>query len=224
MKKSFLHSIMLGCLSVSSLHATVLPFVGKIIFPYIISEEPCIFYKGNRIPVYKQYNDDGSTLFTYEVCEDKKAQNVSFVVCPRLDLETESNTIYFLKLNETIPYTFLDLTGTRTYSPTGGLAQFSWSAQEKKVTADTAYKLPDDVIIFFFNPEYVQFVVKSWSQDANVRMLPDCVIHKHVARDVVQKELIQAQFVATDMKTVHAGFHGGQKKQYGRIIATMMPK
>jgi len=224
MKKFLLHSIVVSCLSFSSLYATVLPFVGKIIFPYIVSEEPCIFYKGKRIPVYKQYNDDGSTLFTYELCEDKKAQNVSFVVCPRLDLETESNTIYFLKLHESIPYTFLDLTGTRTYGTTGGLAQFSWSAQEKKVTAETQYKLPDDAIIFFFNPEYVQFVVKSWPQDASVRMLPDCLIHKHISLDALQKELVQAQFVATDMKTVHAGVHGGQKKQYGRIIATMMSK
>lgn len=222
MNKVFLHSIFFSCLSFSCLYATVLPFVGKIVFPYSICEEPCIFYKGKRIPVYKQYNDDGTTLFTYEVCEDKKVQNVSFVVCPRLDLETEANTIYFLKLNETIPYTLLDLTGTRTYSTTGGLAQFSWSAQEKQVTAQTQYKLPDDVIVFFFNPEYVQFVVKSWPQDASVRMLPDCVINSHVSKDILQKELVKAQFVATDMKTVHANMNGGQKKQYGRIIATMM--
>lgn len=216
-------------------------FIGSIQFPTTLNHVPAmrVFCGGNKISCEK---NDVSKRITFTIPEDKHRTVFPLIITENVKFEVEagSNTVKFLKIPPRQRYKLYMLEllkvakadapqpskTTRVShlyesSETDLLYSYEWLIHEEKNSLVDG-RLPDDAIVVYFNPEYVQSL-----KGGNAFELPRIIIKKDVAKLAGSEEKLHdisksLLLSSLDLNAIHANVQAQVTQEYHRTLITLV--
>lgn len=173
-------------------------FLGAVQFPEPLTYDLCLYYKGKKIPVEWDKNDKTAQ---FSFLESKQAQDLFILISDNISYKTnENNTIQHLQAS-TNHYKCYKLQATRSYDDNNELSDFSWNVQEYVLHQAV---IPDNTLIFFFNPSYIEgLLIHSWSKNNTMRLLPTITISPSITSKELGRAITITRLAAMDIDILH---------------------
>lgn len=174
-------------------------FLGSVIFPVEVSPSLCLYYKGQKLLVDGQKDEEYKTI-SFSLDEASYVQQLHILICLEPSCFSEHNNIKYLTVDPTQPYKLYSLRGARTFDAQGEEV-LSWDVQEEKLEDSI---IPDNTLIVVYNPELVEGLqVVSWRTKDQIRILPNIVMKKQIKKDVFIQAMNIARLSAMDLDSYH---------------------
>lgn len=211
-------------------------FIGSIQFPTTLHHVPAmrIFCGGNKIPCEK---NDVSKRLTFTIPEDKRRTLFPLIVTEHVqwEVEDDSNTIKCLKISPKQAYKFyilellkvaksdeqIDKQSRRSHLYEDVAYTYEWLIHEEK-NALSDGKIPDDAIVVYFKPEYVQTL-----KGGTAFELPRIMIKKDIAKLAGSEEKLHETsksllLSSLDLNAIHANVEAKVTQEYHRTLITLV--
>ena len=215
-------------------------FIGSIQFPITLHHVPSmrVFCGGNKITCEK---NDVSKRITFTIPEDKHRTQFPLIITEHVQFEVQedSNTIKFLKIpakqryklymlellkvaKEDTSETKKPARGSSLYASTlDSSYSYEWLIHEEKDSLIDG-KIPDDAIVVYFKPEYVQSL-----RGGNAFELPRIMIKKDIAQLAGSEEKLHdfsksLVISSLDLNAIHANVQAQVTQEYHRTLITLV--
>lgn len=131
------------------LFASKMLFMGTIQFPHMLESIPDvrIYCAGNKI---KCENQQESRRISFGIADERHRSVFHLLITNKINVESEENTVKYLKSPTSYKLYRLQLTQKEGF---GEDPQYCWDIRELQLGKNK--RLPDDTIIVFYNPAYV---------------------------------------------------------------------
>ncbi|MBI2353205.1 hypothetical protein HYV11_03135 [Candidatus Dependentiae bacterium] len=176
-------------------------FLGTIKFPSILIDhnDVCLYYKGKKLATEWDKNNS-SVQFSF--LETKASQQLYLLICNDITCQANNqNTIDYLQLKNN-NYLCYDLEATRIYDENDNLINFSWNAKECCLTKKV---IPENTIIFLFNPDFIEGIqILSWNKNQVMRLIPTIYINNQISNQEIVQSMAITRLNAIDIDTFHS--------------------
>ncbi len=210
--------------------------LGSINFPMPVRPDLSLYYKGDKLPLdnnaeklvrrYYQKEEDlvlaGIKNVPYSLLELKTVQKFHMLIAAEILPASQDNTIFYWYVPQGVAYKFYTLSAARHVIHEEDFC--SWSVTQEYLLQDNI--IPDDTIIFLFDAQLVfGLEVKNWSQNSNVRLIPEIIIKPSASLEQITKAMNYGRLAALDVDAFHSHDFSCIKKiddKAKRAVVTMM--
>lgn len=131
--------------------ASKMLFMGTIQFPHTLQLIPDVrvYCAGNKI---KCENQQDSKRISFGIADDRQRTMFHILITNKINVEATENTIKYLKSSKSYKLFRMQLVQKESFGD-DAQALYDWDIQELRLGKNK--RLPDDTIIIFYNPAYV---------------------------------------------------------------------
>ena len=177
--------------------------LGSVKFPMSINNTNLnLFYKGKKLSIDVHNKEKEVKLVPYSLEEKKSNQQFHMIICSECEIASKDNTIQYLYVPSRIKYKFYTLGAARSYDDEGEVDGYLWTCTDERLLDDNI--IPDNTVIFIFDADLIDGLnIKSWEQGSSARILPEIVIKKTVAQQVLYDALDRASLASLPLNAIH---------------------